>query len=107
MARIGYDADLKRTLHVLEQLLRDEPRVLEEPAPNVYVSSLDESGIELTVRGWVKSEDWWSLHSALRALVRLKLAEEEIEMPARRYKQVSGRESEPSKGPGSTDPTGS
>jgi small conductance mechanosensitive channel len=107
VVRIGYAADLQRTIRILEQLLRDDPRVLEEPAPHVWVGSLDESWIELNVWGWVKSEDWWSLYSEIRALVRLKLAEEGIEVPARRYRQVSGRESEPSKKTGNTDPTGS
>lgn len=95
VARIGYGADLQKALAVLEQMLRDEPRVLADPAPHVWVSDLDESWVELKVWGWVKSEDWWSLYSELRRLVRLKLAEEGIEMPALRYRQVGGTKDEP------------
>jgi small conductance mechanosensitive channel len=88
VARIGYEADLRKALAVLEQLLRDEPRVLDDPAPHVWVSDLHESWVELEVWGWVKSEDWWPLYSELRRLVRLKLEEEGIEMPSRRYRRL-------------------
>ncbi|MDP2470057.1 MAG: mechanosensitive ion channel family protein [Candidatus Palauibacterales bacterium] len=106
VVRIGYGADLERALVVLEQLLRDDPRVLEDPAPHVWVSSLDESWVELKVWGWVKSEDWWPLYSELRRLVRLKLADEGIEVPARRYEQVRATQNGPPGAPEAADPAG-
>jgi small conductance mechanosensitive channel len=94
VARVGYEADLQKALAVLEQLLQDEPKVLEHPAPHVWVSDLHESWVEVKVWGWVKSEDWWPLYSELRRLVRLRLEEEGIEMPALRYRELPGAENE-------------
>lgn len=96
VARVGYEADLQRVLELLEKMLKDEPRVLADPAPHVWVSELHESWVEVKVWGWVKSEDWWSLHSDLRRLVRLKLEEEGIEMPSRRYRRIDATGSESS-----------
>jgi len=84
VARIGYDTDLQAAMAVLEQMLRDEARILEDPAPRVWVSCLAESWVEVKLWPWVRTEDWWSLHSDLPRLVRLKLAEAGIDIPVPR-----------------------
>jgi small-conductance mechanosensitive channel len=84
VARIGYETDLQAAIALLEQLLRDDPRVLEDPAPRVWVSRLDESWVEVKLWPWVKTEDWWSMYSNLPRLVRLKLAEAGIDVPVPR-----------------------
>ncbi len=98
VARIGYDTDLQKAMDVLEQLLQDDPRVLEDPAPRVWVADLDQSWVEVKLWGWVKTEDWWSLYSNLRRLVRLKLAEEGIEVPVPR-RDITTRPSGPASVP--------
>ena len=98
VARIGYDTDLQKAMDVLEKLLQEDPRVLEEPAPRVWVTELDESWVEVKLWGWVKTEDWWSLYSNLRRLVRLKLAEEGIEIPVPR-RDITTRSARPADGP--------
>jgi len=84
VARIGYEADLQAAMDVLLNLLREDERVLEDPAPTIWVSRLAESWVELKLWPWVKTADWWSMHSDLPRLVRLKLAEEGIEVPVPR-----------------------
>lgn len=97
VARIGYDTDLRPAMDVLEQLLRDDPRVLEDPAPRAWVSDLGQSWVEVKLWGWVKTDDWWSLYSNLREMVRLKLAEEGIQVPVPRM-DVTARQSGPTSG---------
>ncbi|MCL7960280.1 MAG: mechanosensitive ion channel [marine benthic group bacterium] len=84
VARIGYDTDLQAAMDVLLKLLREDERVLEDPAPTIWVSHLAESWVELKLWPWVKTADWWSMHSDLPRLVRLKLAEEGIDVPVPR-----------------------
>ena len=48
------------------------------------VSRLAESWVELKLWPWVRTADWWSMHSDLPRLVRLKLAEEGIDVPVPR-----------------------
>ncbi len=102
VARIGYDTDLQAAMDVLLNLLREDERVLEDPAPTIWVSRLGESWVEVKLWPWVKTADWWSMHSDLPRLVRLKLADEGIEVPVPR-RDVTTR---PADGGGSRDTAG-
>jgi len=103
VARIGYTSDLQEAMAVLEQMLREDERVLDEPAPTVWVSRLAESWVEVKLWPWVKTEDWWSMHSDLPRLVRLRLAREGIEVPVPR-RDVTTRAAGPPAAEGDTGP---
>ena len=103
VARIGYTSDLQEAMAVLEQMLREDERVLDEPAPTVWVSRLAESWVEVKLWPWVKTEDWWSMHSDLPRLVRLRLAREGIEVPVPR-RDVTTRAAGPPEAEGDTGP---
>ncbi len=94
VARIGYDTDLQAAIAVLQRLIEEDERVLEDPAPTVWVSRLAESWVEIKLWPWVKTEDWWSMHHDLPRLVRLRLEEEGIEVPVPR-RDVTTRAAQP------------
>jgi small conductance mechanosensitive channel len=79
--RIGYREDLDRAIEILRVLLDQNERVLKKPEPAIFVSKLADSWIEIAVRPWVRNEDWWPLLTELPRLVRLRFAEEGIEIP--------------------------
>jgi len=103
VARIGYTSDLQEAMAVLEQMLREDERVLDEPAPTVWVSRLAESWVEVKLWPWVRTVDWWSMHSDLPRLVRLRLAREGIEVPVPR-RDVTTRAAGPPAAEGDTGP---
>ena len=43
------------------KLLRDDSRVLGEPAPEVLVKELADSAVSLNLRCWTKADDYWPL----------------------------------------------
>lgn len=94
IARIGYETDLREAMSALLRLLEEDARVLDDPAPTVWVSRLAESWVEVKLWPWVKTEDWWSMHSDLPRLVRIKLADEGIGIPVPR-RDVTTRPAEP------------
>jgi small conductance mechanosensitive channel len=101
VARVGYDTDLQTAIRVLQRLIAEDERVLEDPAPTVWVSRLAESWVEIKLWPWVKTEDWWSMHSDLPRLVRLSLADEGIRIPVPRMDvvtKVAGPAAEPGEG---------
>lgn len=55
---IGYGDDISKAREVLLRIAADE-RVLPEPAPAVYVSDLGASAVEMLLRVWVKTPDYW------------------------------------------------
>ena len=105
VARVGYDTDLRRALTVLRELLVADERVLDDPAPTVWVSRLGESWVEIKLWPWVRTEDWWSMHSDLPRLVRLKLEEEAIPVPVPR-RDVTMRPAAPGVGESEPEPAG-
>ena len=99
VARVGYDTDLERAIRVLESLLLEDERVLGDPPPTVWVSRLAESWVEVKLWPWVRTGDWWSLHSDLPRLVRLRLEAEGIDIPVPR-RDVVTRVAGPAAAPG-------
>jgi small conductance mechanosensitive channel len=81
IARIGYDDDLQKVVRVFYDMLKSDERVVDEPAPLVFASSLAESWIEVKLWPWVKNADWWSLTSDLPRLISQRLDEEGIAIP--------------------------
>lgn len=68
---VGYDADLDAAARVAFDVLHANPRVLREPAPLVFVTSLGDSSIEIGVRPWVAVNDFGPATGELnQALVR-------------------------------------
>lgn len=78
---IGYDDDLLKAKNVLEQMVKEDERILEEPAPVVAVSSLGDSSVNFTVRPWVKKEDYFAVLWAFTENVKLRFDKEGISIP--------------------------
>ncbi|MEJ6792354.1 MAG: mechanosensitive ion channel [Lacinutrix sp.] len=59
---LGYDSDIKEAKAVLMKVLKDNPKVLTEPAPTVNVLELADSSINFAVRPWCKVEHYWDVY---------------------------------------------
>lgn len=55
---ISYDADIKKAKDIIMDLLINNPKVLQNPKPDVFVKNLTDSSIELAVRPWAKNDDF-------------------------------------------------
>ncbi len=78
---VSYAADLAKTKAILEQVVKANSAVLQDPAPQVAVAELADSSVNLVVRPWVKSEDYWAVRFALMEAIKNGLDEEGIEIP--------------------------
>lgn len=47
---------------MIESVLSQETRVLNEPAPFIALSALADSSVNVVVRVWVKSSDYWGVY---------------------------------------------
>ena len=59
---IAYESDIPRAKDVLMNNMKEEDKVLDDPAPMVAVSELADSSVNLAVRPWCKSEDYWDVY---------------------------------------------
>ena len=57
---VGYDDDLGVAARTCMDTVSADPRVLADPAPVVAVHELGDSSVNLIVRPWVKTEDYWT-----------------------------------------------
>jgi small conductance mechanosensitive channel len=62
---IDYDDDIGTAIAACEELLAREERVLSDPAPVVAVAGLGNSSVNLMVRPWCRTEDYWPLRRDL------------------------------------------
>ncbi len=78
---VSYDADLKHVKTVLEDLVAAEERILKEPEHLVAVKELGTDSVNLVMRMWVNSADYWPVTFAMTEAVKLRLDEEGIGIP--------------------------
>jgi len=58
---ISYDADIKLAKDTLLDMLKSQEEIFEDPAPMVVVTDLGDSSVNLSVRGYVLPEDYWTV----------------------------------------------
>ena len=78
---VSYEADLKQTKQVLENVLNADERVLKDPAYTVAVLELADSSVNFVVRPWVKSGDYWPTYFALMENIKIALDDNNIAIP--------------------------
>ncbi|MGM0547378.1 MAG: mechanosensitive ion channel family protein [Bacteroidota bacterium] len=77
----GYDDNIDHAIETIKGVLADDDRILEEPAPQIAVSELGGSSVDLIVRPWVRKEDYWPLKFDLTKRIKERFDEEGINFP--------------------------
>ena len=77
----GYGDDLAKVREVFEQILAQDPRVLQDPPPVVAVNALGESSVDFIVRPWVNSADYWELYWDVHEKVKSRFDEAGLSIP--------------------------
>lgn len=79
---ISYGDDLQRARQVIVALLDAHPAVLRQPvAPFVALDALADSSVNLVVRAWVKSEDYWTLFYDIHEQIYAELPRNGLHFP--------------------------
>lgn len=77
----GYDDDIKKVKEILTNILNENEKILENPAPAVSIKELADSSINFNVRPWVKTADYWTVYSEIIEQVKLRFDAEGISIP--------------------------
>ncbi len=78
---VSYDAYLPDVRKLLEDIVAAEPLVLQDQANMVAVAELGDSSVNLVVRSWTKTSDYWPAYFSLTETIKLKLDEAKIGIP--------------------------
>ncbi len=78
---IGYSDDIGKALELVRGLLDREARILADPAPTLMVSALADSCVELAVRPWVQTADYWPVRGDLLRAIKECFDEHGVQIP--------------------------
>ncbi len=78
---IGYGSDIRRAKEILLEICRQDARILEEPAPEVYVGQLGASSVDLSLRFWAANADFWPAHFHVLEQLKAEFDQAGIEIP--------------------------
>lgn len=86
MVGISYESDLLKAKRILREILDSNDKVLPEPVARIAVSELADSSVNLVVRPWVRTPDYWDVRFDLLEKIKLRFDDEGIDIP---YPQMS------------------
>ena len=78
---IAYEADIRTAKEVLKKVAAEDEARLKEEEPVVFVDSLGDSSVNMGVRIWVKTEDYWSARWRLTENIKYALDSHNISIP--------------------------
>ena len=78
---IGYEDDLKKAREILLGLAAADERVLKDPAAVVYMTSLGENSVNLSLRMWTISADFWGVFFTVQEQMKEAFDREGINFP--------------------------
>lgn len=69
---IGYDDDIRTAMRLISEVIAQDERILKDPAPALSVAELADSSVNINVRPWSRTSDYWAVRSDL--LLNIKAA---------------------------------
>jgi small conductance mechanosensitive channel len=78
---ISYAADIDQARTIITEVLTGHEKVLAEPAPVVELVEMADSSLNLVVRPWSKTEDYWDVFFGVNQQIKEKLDAANIEIP--------------------------
>ncbi|MFC1822485.1 mechanosensitive ion channel family protein [Thermodesulfobacteriota bacterium] len=81
MVGIGYSSSIQKAFEVISSIIKEDERVLADPEPQIAVSELADSSVNLVIRPWVKAENYWPVKFDLNRKIKEALDDNGIEIP--------------------------
>lgn len=78
---ISYDDDVKEAKAALEDIIKSDTRILSDPAPTIALGELGASSLDLVVRPWVKTEEYWDVRFDLTEKIKYVFDEKGLTFP--------------------------
>jgi small conductance mechanosensitive channel len=78
---IGYDDNIKQARDIIQAILDQDERILKDPAPVIVVGELGDSSVNLLVRPWVKTADYWAVYWHLLETIKMTFDDKGISIP--------------------------
>lgn len=78
---IAYKSDIKLAKETIMQVLKNNPLIEQEPAPDAFVDELGDSAIRLKIRAWAKKDEYWPARNSVQEEIKVALDKVGISIP--------------------------
>lgn len=78
---IAYKEDADKAISIIRDIVDEHPFVMLEPEPEIFVSALGSSGVEIVARVWVPSSEWYAVVRDLTWKIKKALSDNGVEIP--------------------------
>jgi small conductance mechanosensitive channel len=79
--RIGFKEDIGAAMAEIRQLFEQDERILVDPEPGVWTSELTQNSVDLIVRAWTNSDDYWDTKADLLRAIKDRFDDIGISIP--------------------------
>lgn len=78
---VEYGEDFEKVKAVLQRIIDADPRMLKDPAPMIALGALSASSVDIKVRAWAKTADYWDVYFDMNKIVYDTFNKEGIGFP--------------------------
>ncbi len=78
---IGYDDDFDKAKEIIQGLIAADNRFHKDPAPFVRVGNLGDSSVDITIRAWVDTSEYWNVHFDMIENIKREMDKAGISIP--------------------------
>jgi small-conductance mechanosensitive channel len=78
---IKYSDDAEKAIEIIKKLIEEHPFALKNPEPQVFVDTLGDSSVNIVVRIWAPSTEWYNVKMELLWKIKTELEKNGIEIP--------------------------
>jgi len=78
---IGYGDDMDKAMKIIKDILDKDGRILADPETQIVISGLGDSAVDITVRPWVNSENYWPVKFDVTKKVKEEFDANDISIP--------------------------
>ncbi len=78
---ISYNDDIGKAINIAMSVLKNNTKVLKDPSPLVATNSLADSSVNLVIRPWVNTDDYWPVKRELTQKIKEAFDKDGISIP--------------------------
>jgi small conductance mechanosensitive channel len=78
---IAYHDDIPKAERLLNAVVEEHSKVLEDPEPIVRLHNLGDSSVDFVVRPWVATDDYWDVYWDITREVKMRFDREGVSIP--------------------------
>ncbi len=78
---ISYRSDINKAIELIKKVIEDHPFVLKNPEPLIFVDELGESSVNVSIRAWTPTSEWFNVRIELLQKIKESFDENGIEIP--------------------------